>query len=103
MEETHFGTYIRQLREAEHMPLRKLAAALDIDTSTLSKIERQERYANPAMVPILAEVFGLEYKELQIFFWRDKLLQDLRDEDFIVEALVQTIEVLSSDNLDEEE
>ena len=40
-----FGEYIRELRENNKMPLRKLAALLDIDQSTLSKIERNERKA----------------------------------------------------------
>ncbi|MEZ5044077.1 MAG: helix-turn-helix transcriptional regulator [Saprospiraceae bacterium] len=97
MERIPFGTYIRQLRETQQMPLRKLAAALDIDTSTLSKIERQERYANSTMVPIIAKVFDLEYKELQIFFWKDKLLHELKEEDFIIEALEQTIEQLTKE------
>ena len=34
------GTQMRKLREEAEMPLRKLAALLDIDQSTLSKIER---------------------------------------------------------------
>jgi len=35
-----FGEYIRRLREEMNLPLRKVAAQLDVDTSTLSKIER---------------------------------------------------------------
>lgn len=96
MEEIPFGTYIRQLREAEHMPLRRLAAALDIDTSTLSKIERQERYANSGMVPILAAVFNLDFKELQIRFWTEKLINELNQEAHIVEALENTIKYLKN-------
>ena len=102
MKELPFGTYIRQLREAHQMPLRKLAAALDIDTSTLSKIERQERYANSAMVPIIAKVFDLDYKELQISFWTDKLLNELKKEDFIVDALKRMIEILSKEEHEKE-
>ena len=33
-----FGEYIRRVREERDLPLRKVAAALDIDTSILSKI-----------------------------------------------------------------
>ena len=35
-----FGELIRELRENEGLPLRKVAAFIDIDASTLSKIER---------------------------------------------------------------
>ena len=39
------------------LPLRKIAAALDIDTSTLSKIEKGDRQANSKMIPVIAEIF----------------------------------------------
>jgi transcriptional regulator with XRE-family HTH domain len=96
MRDVAFGTYIRQLREAENMPLRKLAAVLDIDTSTLSKIERMERFANSTMVPIIAKVFQLDYAEVQILFWTDKLISELKDEPYIIEALENTIKQLKS-------
>ena len=40
-----FGDYLRKAREDKGLPLRKVAAALDIDTSIMSKIERNERRA----------------------------------------------------------
>jgi len=82
-----FGQYIRQLREKNKMPLRKLAAYLDIDQSTLSKIERNERLPTKEMVPILADVFGLNYKKLKIRFLSEKITYDLVAEDYGVEAL----------------
>jgi len=41
--DTSFGEYIHQLREERNLPLRKIAAELDIDTSTLSKIEKKRK------------------------------------------------------------
>ena len=38
-----FGAYLREMREKKGLPLRKVAAHLDIDTSILSKIERDEK------------------------------------------------------------
>ncbi len=38
-----FREYIRKLREQQGLPLRKVAAVLDIDPSTSSKIERGEK------------------------------------------------------------
>lgn len=98
MQKQHFGGYIRELREGVKMPLRKLAAKLDIDTSTLSKIERQERNANSEMVPILAEAFNLDFKELQIMFWTDKLINELKGEEFIIESLENTLEYLKTNS-----
>ena len=42
MKET-FGEYIRSLRNERGLPIRKVAAFLDIDQSSFSKIERSER------------------------------------------------------------
>jgi transcriptional regulator with XRE-family HTH domain len=57
-----FGEYLRKLREDQNLPIRKVASKLDIDPSTLGKIERGERSANKEMLPILAELFGIEEK-----------------------------------------
>ncbi|MGE4541740.1 MAG: helix-turn-helix domain-containing protein [Bacteroidales bacterium] len=84
-----FGLYIRTLREQAKLPLRKLASSLDIDQSTLSKIERGERQFTSEMVPKLAKVFSIEYKDLQIMFLKEKLLSDLTNQDFAIEALTE--------------
>src|SRR5258705_1067 len=47
MSNESFGDYIRKSREGKKLPLRKVAAHLDIDQSTLSKVERGERPALP--------------------------------------------------------
>ncbi|TLV01347.1 helix-turn-helix domain-containing protein [Dyadobacter luticola] len=39
MQQANFCEYIRELREEAKMPLRKLAAIMDIDQGTLSKLE----------------------------------------------------------------
>lgn len=82
-----FGLYIRTLREKAHLPLRKLAFSLDIDQSTLSKIERGERQFTSDMIPKIAKVFSIEYKELQVLFLKEKLLNDLTNEKFALEAI----------------
>ena len=46
-----FGELIREYREIAGLPLRKVAAHIDIDPSTLSKIERGERSAHKEMIP----------------------------------------------------
>lgn len=84
-----FGLYIRTLREQAKLPLRKLASSLDIDQSTLSKMERGERQFTSDMVPKLAKVFSIEYKDLQIMFLKEKLLSDLTNQDFAIEALTE--------------
>ncbi|HBX51251.1 MAG TPA: XRE family transcriptional regulator [Bacteroidales bacterium] len=94
MEYNNIGSYIREQREKFKLPLRKLAAELDIDTSTLSKIEKGERQANLDMIPVLAKVFKIDFKELQIRFLSDKLVHDYRKEEFVVESFKEAIKKL---------
>ena len=84
-----FGLYIRTLRENANLPLRKLASSLDIDQSTLSKIERGERQFTSDMIPKIAKVFSIEFKELQVRFLIEKLLKDLKNEKFALEAIIE--------------
>ena len=82
-----FGQYIRKLREAERMPLRKLAAALDIDQSTLSKIERNDRRPTKEMVPALAKTFNLDENQMMVGYLTDKITYELTNEEAGLEAL----------------
>ncbi|WP_294297611.1 helix-turn-helix transcriptional regulator [uncultured Chryseobacterium sp.] len=75
-----FGEHIRKLREDSGLPLRKVAAALDIDPSTLSKIERGERSANKDMLNPLANLFHEDQDELGIILLSDKVAYDLFQE-----------------------
>ena len=80
--------YIRQLREQAEMPLRKLAAILDIDQSTLSKLERGERPINRQMIPIIAKTFNVDEKELVIRFMSRQVAYQLAEEEFAKDILV---------------
>jgi transcriptional regulator with XRE-family HTH domain len=76
-----FGEYIRNLREENRLPLRKVAAVLDIDPSTLSKIERGERSANKEMIPVLAQLFNEDIETLGLILLSDKVAYDLMQEE----------------------
>lgn len=76
-----FGETLRKLREENKMPLRKLAALLDLDQSTLSKIERNERKANSDLIDKLSSIFKVEKKTLQISFISDKVAYELLEEE----------------------
>ena len=72
-----FCEYIRSLREEHKLPLRKVAAALDIDPSTLSKIERGERAANAEIVDKFATIFSIPRDKLRLMFLSDKVANEL--------------------------
>lgn len=76
-----FGETLRSFREKEGMPLRKLAALLDIDQSTLSKIERNERRANSDLIEKLSKIFKADKRELHISFISDKVAYELLDDE----------------------
>lgn len=76
-----FGEHIRKLREQFGLPLRKVAASLDIDPSTLSKIERGERTANKEMLPILSKLFKEDEGSLGLILMSDKVANDLLSEE----------------------
>lgn len=81
------GTQIRNLREASDMPLRKLAAMLDIDQSTLSKIERDERKPNAQMIEQIAKIFKVDKKILFVTFYSDIVAYEIKEEKFFSEIL----------------
>lgn len=82
-----FGGMLRRLREEKEMPIRKLASLLDLDQSTLSKIERDERRANPEMIDKIAEIFEIDRKEIMINFLSDKIYYTLAEEQDSQEVL----------------
>jgi transcriptional regulator with XRE-family HTH domain len=82
-----FGDYIRRLREENGLPLRKVAAQLDIDTSTLSKVERGERVLSKEHLKPLSEILNIELKEIQVKFITDTIDKEVGDLEFFKEGL----------------
>lgn len=87
-----FGEYIRRVREERDLPLRKVAAALDIDTSILSKIERNERVATKEMIPILAEILDRPEKEIE--FIQSIIESNLGNLKYLKDGLKETLKTL---------
>ena len=81
------GTQIRKLREESEMPLRKLAALLDIDQSTLSKIERDERKPNSMLIKKIATIFKIDLNSLLITYYSDLVVYEIQEEKFFSEIL----------------
>ena len=74
-----FGEYIKQRRSELGFPLRKVASHLDIDTSTLGKIEREERHLSPELVELLAEILETEKIELLNHYYSSKVIEELKE------------------------
>jgi transcriptional regulator with XRE-family HTH domain len=89
-----FGEYLRNRREQLGLPLRKVAAELDIDTSILSKIERNERVATKEMLPTLAKTLEVKEREMQIEFIQSTVLSELGDLKFLTDGLKNVLKNL---------
>ena len=82
-----FGEMIRKLREEKALPLRTVAAYLDIDQAILSKIERGQRAARREQVISIAAFFGVKENELLVAWLSDKLICEVADEEIALKAL----------------
>jgi transcriptional regulator with XRE-family HTH domain len=71
---------IKQLREERQLPLRKLAAALDIDSATYWKIERGERRAKKEYIPIIAELLQADKDDLLTLWLADQVTAVVAEE-----------------------
>ena len=91
MKSAKFGSFLKHIREQKSIPQRIVAHRLNIDTSTLSKIELGERQITISMIQGLAEVLGLNYRDLQIKFIVEKILRDFEDQPFLKDALTETL------------
>lgn len=81
------GMKLRELREEKSVSLRKAAFAIDIDVAILSKMERGERRFTKEVVLKLANLYEANADNLVIDFLSEKVLYELKDENFGLEAL----------------
>jgi transcriptional regulator with XRE-family HTH domain len=94
-----FGEYIRQLRVEAGLPIRKIAAQLDIDSSLLGRIERDERQPNKEIITSIAKIFNQDAQDLMQRFLSDQIAYKILDENADIEVLKvaeQKIEYLKS-------
>lgn len=82
-----FGELIKQLRIEKELALREVAAAIELDQSQLSKVERDKMIAPQRVIPKLSKFLGIDYKELQIKYLSDKLYKEFKNIDFSLESL----------------
>jgi transcriptional regulator with XRE-family HTH domain len=87
MNKEKFGDSLWKAREEKNLPLRKVAAHLDIDTSTLSKVERGDRPASPDYLQPLADILELDLKEVQTIFIADKISKDFGGMEHLTDGL----------------
>jgi HTH-type transcriptional regulator, competence development regulator len=84
---TSFGELLRNLREETGQTLKTVSEKIDIDTSLLAKIERNERQPTKLIIKQVAKYFKVDEKELQSEFISDQIAYKILDEDADIETL----------------
>ena len=90
------GAAIKKLREEQNIPLRKVAAYIDIDQAILSKIEHGTRRPKREQVIELAKYFKVDEKPLLIKWLAGKILEEVDGDEFAVDALQVASQMLKS-------
>ena len=89
-----FGDFIKNKREELGIPQRKIAAQLDIDTSTLSKIERNERRATSLMLNIISTELNIDLETVEFEFLKDSIHSEFNDLKFLKKNLTKIVSEL---------
>ena len=84
-----FTERIRQLREECQMPQRQLAAALEIDTATYSKIEKGERRVKAEQIVIIADILKADKEELLALWLADQIPASVVNENGIANKALE--------------
>ena len=93
------GDKLRKLREENDLPLRKVAALLDIDVAILSKMERGERKLTKEIVQNLAKIYKHDPNELLVLFLSDRIVNELQGDDLSIDALKAAEEKIKSQKM----
>ncbi|MDR3327918.1 MAG: helix-turn-helix domain-containing protein, partial [Prevotellaceae bacterium] len=84
----NIGEILRELRESKDLPLRTVAAFLDIDQAILSRIERGQRKASREQIVKLAEYFNVDENELLIAWLADQVTAVVADDKKIADKVL---------------
>ena len=76
-----FGEILRSLREETGQTLKTVSEQINIDTSLLAKIERNERQPTKQIIKDVAKFFKVDEKELQFEFLSDQIAYKIFDEE----------------------
>ncbi|MBM3435497.1 MAG: helix-turn-helix transcriptional regulator [Bacteroidetes bacterium] len=79
--ENTFGETVKKLRERNNLTLREVASALQIDTSTLGKIEKNSRKPTIELIEKFSGYFKADIEELKIAFLSDTVAYRIFNED----------------------
>ncbi|MDN3723905.1 helix-turn-helix transcriptional regulator [Aequorivita sp. SDUM287046] len=90
-----FANKLKSLRLKKELLLRQVAAAIDVDTSMVSKFENGERFPTREQIEKLATFFRVPENDFLVEALSDKLRYDFSEEPLAIEILKRTIKKLN--------
>ena len=91
---------LKELREQRKLPQRKVAAALDIDTATYSKIENGKYMPNRDFVLRLAYFFEYDSEQFIKLWLADRLMDVAKNEDMAKEAMKLATDLINNEDIE---
>jgi transcriptional regulator with XRE-family HTH domain len=82
-----FGVYLKKLRIKKGLKRNMAAVLLDIDSSSLSRIENGKSILNKNKLLIVSEMYNVNLEELQVLYHGNIIGQYLRDYKISLNAL----------------
>jgi len=89
-----FGNKVRELREEKGLLLREVAALLEVDTATVSKIELGSRSIKKEQIKLLADILDADVGELHTLWLASKVYEIIEGERSGIDATNIAIEEL---------
>lgn len=81
------GVILRELREEKGLLLRQVAAATDLDSTLLSKMECEDRLPTKQQLERLAKFYKQDLNEMMTAWLADKIFQDVVNEKMALRAM----------------
>lgn len=82
-----FGEIIKAFREEMNLPLRVVAKEVGIDTSTLGKLEKNERNPSKDLIRKFSNYYKVDERDLLIASKSDSVAYKLMEDDNAIEIL----------------
>lgn len=95
-----FASQIKTLRLKKELLLRQVAAAIDVDTSMMSKFENGDRFPTRDQIKKLAIFFKVPEEDFLVEAFSDKLTYDFSKEALAIKILKKSIKKLKSTNIE---
>lgn len=87
MSDSTFANWLRSLREKDGVPLRVVAAAADLDSTLLSKIELGDRLPTDAQAKALAGYYRIPAAEMRRRVVAGRIMQQFGDDPVLRDAI----------------